>query len=138
LPRNRGLNTTLPASMTLEGMGPPIAVVGSTTREFFEAYVERILLPTLRPGQIVVMDNLATHKSERVRKLIEAQEGCELLYLPPYSPDFNLIEEAFSKAKGSLRKAGARTRRYNPPSSGRSAPLWHRHLVGGGNTVQTL
>jgi len=123
LPRNRGLNTTLPASMTLEGMGPPIAVVGSTTREFFEAYVERILLPTLRPGQIVVMDNLATHKSERVRKLIEAQEGCELLYLPPYSPDFNPIEEAFSKVKGSLRKAAARTRRSNPPPFGRSALL---------------
>jgi transposase len=111
LPRNRGSNTTLLASMTLEGMGPSIAVVGSTTREVFEAYVERILVPTLRPGQkIVVMDNLAVHKGERVRKLIEAQEGRELLYLPPYSPDFNPIEEAFSKVKGSLRKAGARTR----------------------------
>jgi transposase len=97
--------------MTLEGMGPSIAVVGSTTREVFEAYVERILVPTLRPGQkIVVMDNLAVHKGERVRKLIEAQEGCELLYLPPYSPDFNPIEEAFSKVKGSLWKAAARTR----------------------------
>jgi transposase len=96
--------------MTLEGMGPSIAVVGSTTREVFEAYLERILVPTLRPGQkIVVMDNLAVHKGERVRKLIEAQ-GCEPLYLPPYSPDFNPIEEAFSKVKGSLRKAAARTR----------------------------
>src|SRR5215216_124332 len=127
-----------PGEHDARGDRPPIAVVGSTTREVFEAYVERILLPTLRPGQIVVMDNLAAHKSERVRKLIEAQEGCELLFLPPYSPDFNPIEEAFSKVKGSLRKAAARTRRSNPPPSGRSAPLWHRHLVGGGNTVQTL
>ena len=90
-------------------MGPCIVVVGGTTREVFEAYVERILVPTLRPGQIVVMDNLAAHKGERVRKLIEAQ-GCEPLYLPPYSPDFNPIEEAFSKVKSFLRKAGARTR----------------------------
>jgi transposase len=127
-----------PGEHDARGDRPPIAVVGSTTREVFEAYIERSLLPTLRPGQIVVMDNLAAHKSERVRKLIEAQEGCELLYLPPYSPDFNPIEEACSKVKGSLRKAAARTRRSNPPPFGRSAPLWHRHLVGGGNTVQTL
>lgn len=95
--------------MTLEGMGTCIAVVGGTTCEVFEAYVERALVPTLRPGQIVVMDNLAAHKGERVPKLIEAQ-GCEPLYLPPYSPDLNPIEEAFSKVKGFLRRAGARTR----------------------------
>jgi transposase len=109
VPRNRGKNTTLLASMTLEGMGPCLAVVGSTTRKVFEAYVERVLLPALKPGQVVVMDNLLAHKGSKVRELIEAQE-CELLFLPPYSPDLNPIEEAFSKMKALLRKAGARMR----------------------------
>ncbi len=110
VPRNRGKNTTLLASMTSEGMGPCLAVLGGTTKEVFEAYVEQVLAPTLRPGQVVVMDNLAAHKGEEVRELIEAR-GCELLFLPPYySPDHNPIEEAFSKIKGLLRKAEARTR----------------------------
>lgn len=109
VPRNRGKNTTLLASMTAEGMGSCLAVVGSTTKAVFEAYLERVLAPTLRPGQVVVMDNLASHKGEKVRELIEGR-GCELLYLPPYSPDFNPIEEAFAKVKALLRKAGARTR----------------------------
>ena len=108
-PRNWGQNTTLLASMTSRGMGPCLAVVGSTTREVFEAYVEKALAPTLRPGQIVVMDNLSSHKGGRVRELIEGR-GCELLYLPPYSPDLNPIEEAFAKVKTLLRKAAARTR----------------------------
>jgi transposase len=68
-----------------------------------------VLAPTLRPGQIVVMDNLSAHKGARVRDLV-AQRGCELLYLPPYSPDLNPIEEAFSKMKGILRRAEARSR----------------------------
>ena len=97
------------ASMTVEGMGPCVAVVGSITRAIFEAYVERVLAPTLRPAQVVVMDNLAAHKGSRVRELIEAK-GCELLYLPPYSPDLNPIEQAFSKIKALLRRAGARIR----------------------------
>ena len=108
VPRNRGPNTTLLASMTAEGMGPCMAVEGATTRVVFEAYLERTLTPALRPGQVVVMDNLAAHKGERVQKLIE-ERGGELLYLPPYSPDLNPIEEAFSKIKGILRKAEART-----------------------------
>ena len=86
-----------------------VAVVGSTTAAVFEAYVQRALAPTLRPRQVVVMDNLGTHKGERVQKLIE-ERGCELLFLPPYSPDLNPIEEAFSKVKALLRQAGARTR----------------------------
>ena len=109
VPRNRGPNTTLLSSMTTEGMGPSLAVEGTTTGAIFEAYVERALSPMLRPGQIVVMDNLSAHKGERVRELIEAR-GCELLYLPPYSPDLNPIEEAFAKIKGVLRKAEARSR----------------------------
>jgi len=109
VPRNRGQNTTLLASMTSEGMGPCLAMVGSTTRGVFEAYVEQVLSPTLRPGRVVVMDNLAAHKGDRVRELIE-ERGCKLLYLPSYSPDLNPIEEAFSKVKGLLRRAGTRTR----------------------------
>jgi transposase len=109
VPRNRGANTTLLASMSLEGMGPCLAVEGTTTTIVFEAYVEQMLAPSLRRGQIVVVDNLSAHKSERARELVE-ERGCQLLYLPAYSPDFNPIEEAFSKIKGALRKAQARTR----------------------------
>ena len=109
VPRNRGKNTTLLSSMSVEGMGPSLAVEGATNREVFETYLERVLAPTLRRGQVVVMDNLTAHKGERIRELIE-QRGCELLYLPPYSPDFNPIEEAFAKIKGLLRKAEARSR----------------------------
>jgi DDE superfamily endonuclease len=95
VPRNWGANITLLASTTHEGMGPCLAVEGSTTREVFEAYVERLLAPSLKPGQVVVMVNLSSHKGGRVSELIE-QRGCELVYLPPYSPDFNPIEEAHS------------------------------------------
>src|SRR5215218_2331133 len=109
VPRNRGPNTTLLSSMTMEGMGPSLAVEGATTRAVFEAYVQWGLSPTLCPGQVVVMYNLSAHKGERVRELIE-QRGCELLYLPSYSPDFNPIEEAFGKMKGFLRRVEARSR----------------------------
>jgi len=94
--------------MSLEGMGPSMAIGGSTTKEVFEAYVEHFLAPTLREGQVVVMDNLSAHKGQRVRKSIE-DGGCELLFLAPYSPDLNPIEEAFSKVKRLLRVIGART-----------------------------
>ena len=109
VPRNRGKNTTLLCSMSLEGMGPSLAVEGATNGGVFETYVERVLAPTLRKAQVVVMDNLSAHKGERVRELIEGR-GCELAYLPSYSPDFNPIEEAFSKIKGLIRKAEARSR----------------------------
>jgi transposase len=109
VPRNRGSNTTVLSSMTLEGMGPALTVEGSTTSAVFETYVEQVLAPTLRKGQVVVMDNLSAHKGERIRDLIEGR-GCELLYLPSYSPDFDPIEEAFAKIKGLLRKSEARTR----------------------------
>lgn len=109
VPRNWGKNVTLLASITAEGAGPCLAVEGPTTREVFEAYLERVLVPTLRGGQVVVMDNLSAHKGGRVRELVEGR-GCELLYLPPYSPDFNPIEQAFSKLKGLLRRAESRTR----------------------------
>jgi transposase len=87
-----------------------LTIEGSTTKEVFEAYIEHFLAPTLREGQVVVvMDNLSAHKGERVRKLIE-DRGYQLLYLPPYSPDLNPIEEAFSKVKRLLRAIGARTK----------------------------
>jgi transposase len=90
-------------------LGPCLAVEGSTTREDFETYLEHVLAPTLKPGQMVVMDNLSAHKGGRVKEIIEGR-GCELIYLPPYSPDFNPIEQAFSKVKGLMRRAEARTR----------------------------
>jgi transposase len=100
-------------------MGPSLAVEGATTREVFETYIEKVLAPTLREGQVVVMDNLSSHRGSRVRELIE-QRGCELIYLPPYSPDFNPIEEAFSKIKGLLRKAEARSREALIEAMGRA------------------
>jgi len=109
-PRNRGENVTLISSITLaDGMGPSLAVEGPTTREVFELYIEKVLAPRLSAGEVVVMDNLSSHKGHRVRELIE-ERGCEVLHLPPYSPDLNPIEEAFSKVKDILRKAQARSR----------------------------
>jgi transposase len=117
--RNRGKNTTLLASMSIEGMGHSLAVVVPSTATVFETYVKKVLAPTLRSGQIVVMDNLSAHKGARVRELVE-ERACELLYLPPYSPDLNPIEEAFSKIKGILRKTEARSR----------DALWWKRWVG--------
>lgn len=106
--RNRGKNTTLlSTSMTFSGMGPSMVVEGGTNGAVFEGYLREMLLPALREGDVVVMDNLSVHKSETVRDLIEGA-GAQVLYLPPYSPDFNPIEEAFSKIKYLIRKAGAR------------------------------
>jgi DDE superfamily endonuclease len=90
VPRKRGENTTLLSSMTLLGMGPSLTVEGATTSRVFETYVEKVLAPSLHTGQIVVMDNLGAHRPKRIRELIE-QRGCELVYLPSYSPDYNPI-----------------------------------------------
>ncbi len=110
VPRNRGKNTTLIASITCEGgMGESVAIEGATDAEVFEAYVEHFLAPSLKEGQVVVLDRLGAHRTEKVRELVEAT-GAELLFLPSYSPDLNPIEEAFGKMKGIVRKAGARTR----------------------------
>jgi transposase len=119
VPRNWGANVTLLASMSVRGMGPCLAVEGPTTKVVFEAYLERVLAPSLRPRQIVVMDNLSSHKGSRVLELVEAR-GCELMYLPSYSPDLNPIEEAFSKLKALLRRAGARTREALLEAMGRA------------------
>jgi len=108
VPKNRGKNLTLIASMSLSGMGESMCLEGATDAKAFEGYVEHFLAPSLREGQIVVMDNLGAHRPERVRELIEAR-GAELVFVPSYSPDLNPIEEAFSKIKNILRKLGART-----------------------------
>jgi transposase len=100
-------------------MGPCLAIEGPTTKAVFETYVERVLAPSLRPGQLVVMDNLSSHRGSRVRELVEGR-GCELLYLPAYSPDLNPIEQAFSKIKALLRRAGARTREALIEAMGRA------------------
>lgn len=107
-PRNWGKNVTLISSITAKGMGPSLSIEGSSDKESFGLYLEHILCPALRRGQIVVMDNLSVHKSRFVREMIE-ERGCQLWLLPSYSPDLNPIEEAFSKVKGLLRKAKART-----------------------------
>jgi transposase len=109
IPRNRGKNTTLLTSLNQRGMGPSMAVEGATTSRVFETYMERLLTPALRPGQVVVMDNLGAHRPRRVRELIE-ERGCFLIYLPSYSPDLNPIEEALSEIKHTLRKIAARTK----------------------------
>ena len=109
VPRNRGKNTTLIAALSLEGMGAALILEGSANTTALRLYIEQVLAPTLQAGQIVIMDNLQAHKSARVRLAIEAK-GCQLLFLPGYSPDLSPIEEAFSKLKTALRRAGARTR----------------------------
>ena len=109
-PRNWGKNVTLISSITLEGMGASMSIEGSSDTESFSLYMREILAPRLKAGQIVLMDNLSVHKSKWVRELIE-ERGCQLWLLPSYSPDFNPIEEAFSKVKNLLRKAKSRTLR---------------------------
>lgn len=105
VPRNRGKNQALIASVTLEGgMGAAVSIEGSTDAELFETYVEEFLAPTLEAGQVVVLDGLGAHRTERVRELVEGR-GAELLFLPPYSsPELNPIEEAFSKIKNRCQE----------------------------------
>lgn len=108
-PKNWENNVTLISSISLGGgMGASMSIEGSADGKAFALYVEHFLCPNLKPGQIVVMDNLQVHKTKRVRELIEGR-GCQLVFLPSYSPDFNPIEEAFSKVKTLLRKAKARS-----------------------------
>ena len=107
-PRNYPTNLTLLAACTVDGIGPSIVIDGAVNGALFQAYIEQVLVPTLRPGQIVVMDNLNVHKHVAVRAAIR-QAGCYRVYLPSYSPDFNPIEMAFSKIKAYLRRVGVRT-----------------------------
>ena len=100
--------TTFVAGLRCDAITAPFVIDRPMNSEIFKAYLEQCLVPTLRPGDIVVMDNLSSHKSDEVRQIIEAA-GANLLYLPPYSPDLNPIEQAFSKLKAHLRKAAERS-----------------------------
>jgi transposase len=108
VPKNWGDNITLSAGLSTRGLIAPLMLTGSMTGEIFEAYIEQFVVPELRPGDVVVMDNLSAHKLASVRQLIEAV-GARLLYLPPYSPDFSPIELAWSKVKTLMRGLAART-----------------------------
>jgi len=108
IPHGHWKTTTFVAGLRLTGMVAPLVLDGPINREAFHAYVNQVLVPELAPGDIVVMDNLGSHKGPAVRDAIEAV-GATLLYLPPYSPDFNPIENAFAKLKALLRKAAERT-----------------------------
>ena len=108
VPHGHWKTTTFVAGLSLDGMIAPFVLDGPINRDAFETYVEKVLLPELVPGDIVIMDSLGSHKGPRTRALIEAA-GAHLLFLPPYSPDFNPIEMAFAKLKALLRKAAERT-----------------------------
>jgi transposase len=108
VPRNHGKNTTLVAALAPDGLHVPWMIEGAMDTETFVCYITEQLAPTLRPGQVVVLDNLSVHKAASIRQVIEARQ-CTLLFLPSYSPDFTPIEQAFSKIKAVLRRIGART-----------------------------
>jgi transposase len=108
IPHGHWKTTTFTAALRLDGLAAPMVLDGPMHGTAFRAYVEQVLVPELRPGDVVVMDNLPAHKVAGVRGAIEAADA-RLLYLPPYSPDFNPIEMAFAKLKARLRKAAART-----------------------------
>lgn len=108
MPHGHWKTTTFVGALRLTGMTAPMVLDGPMNGAWFLAYVQQVLAPTLRPGDIVIMDNLAAHKSMPVKDAIEAV-GARLLFLPPYSPDLNPIENAFAKLKALLRKAAARS-----------------------------
>ena len=134
VPRNYGHRTTLIAALTAVAMEAPMLLEGAVDTEAFVAYVRECLCPILRPGQIVIMDNLSSHTGPAVRALIEAAQ-CTLLFLPPYSPDFSPIELAFAKIKELLRAAAARTQEALDQAltnaldaiSAQDAQSWFRH-----------
>lgn len=109
IPHGHWNTTTFVAGLRLDGLTAPLVLEGPMNGQTFLAWVEQFLVPTLSPDDIVIMDNLSSHKGSKVRAAIEAAEA-ELRFLPPYSPDFNPIEMAFSKLKALLRKAAERTR----------------------------
>jgi transposase len=108
IPHGHWKTTTFTAGLRLDGLAAPMLLDGAMDGEAFLAYVQKVLVPELAPDDIVVMDNLPAHKVGGVRSAIEAA-GASLLYLPPYSPDFNPIEQAFAKLKALLRKVAARS-----------------------------
>jgi transposase len=108
VPHGHWKTSTFVAGLRVDGIAAPMVLDGPINRDAFQAYIDQVLVPELRPGDVVVMDNLSSHKAPAVRRAIEAV-GASLLYLPPYSPDFNPIENAFAKLKAILRRAAERT-----------------------------
>jgi transposase len=108
IPHGHWLVTTFVAGLRVSGMSAPMVLDGPMTRDWFLAYVEQVLAPTLTAGDVVILDNLPAHKGAAIQAAIEAH-GARLQFLPPYSPDFNPIEMAFAKLKALLRKAAERT-----------------------------
>lgn len=109
VPKNWGRNVTILGSLSCHGLEAVMTVEGATDGAVFIAYVSQVLAPTLKPGDVVVMDNLGSHKVDGIRSAIEAR-GATLMYLPPYSPDYSPIEPCWSKLKTCLRAIKARTR----------------------------
>ncbi|MGC4107253.1 MAG: IS630 family transposase [Thermomicrobiales bacterium] len=107
VPRNHGPNLTCLAALTATGVGPSLVFEGALDGAIFTQWVTEKLVPALRPGQVVILDNLSVHKVKAARAAIEAA-GCQLRFLPAYSPDFNPIEQIFSRLKTHLRSVGAR------------------------------
>lgn len=134
VPRNHGPNVTLLGAMSAAGITAAMTMTGPADGAVWALFVREVLVPSLRPGQIVIWDNLGVHKNQQVRQLIEAA-GCQVRFLPPYSPDFSPIEHAFSKLKTALRQAGARTRLDLEAAiatglatiTARDARAWFRH-----------
>lgn len=108
VPRGHWKTTTFVAALRHDGITAPFVVDRPMNGAIFSIYVERVLAPTLKPGDMVILDNLGSHKANQARRIIEAK-GARLVFLPPYSPDLNPIELAFSKLKASLKKAGKRS-----------------------------
>jgi transposase len=125
VPYGHWKTTTFIGALTLRGFIAPFVIDGAVDRLAFETYVDKVLVPELRQGDVVIMDNLPSHKGPNVRQLIEAA-GASLLYLPPYSPDFNPIENAFAKLKALLRKAAERTVEASGAPSANSSISSHR------------
>lgn len=109
VPKNRGGNTTILGALSWNGVQAALTLEGAADTLAFEAFVEQVLCPTLEPGQIVILDNLSIHKSNKAREMIEGC-GCRLWFLPTYSPDLNPIEQAWSKLKSHLRRQAARAK----------------------------
>ena len=133
-PRNHGPNVTLLAAMSRDGITAAMSMTGATDGAVFALFVGQILVPSLRPGQVVIWDNLSVHRNQKLRRSIEAV-GCHLRFLPAYSPDFSPIEHAFSKLKTRLRQTNARTRPALEAAiadglqtiTSRDAQAWFRH-----------
>lgn len=111
VPRNRGTNTTVLGALNCQGVQAVMTLEGATDTLAFEAFIEQVLVPTLQRGQIVVLDNLSAYKSQKAQKMVE-DKGCQWVFLPPYSPDFNPSEEMWSKFKSDLRREAPRTQEH--------------------------